>query len=149
MKAQHERGQSLVEVVVSVGVVAVMLAAVTTAAIVATHRSGPDPVLTTLQQSVERETRIAVDLLKYQGGTIVATTVATALPLPSGSPLAAHLSVSVSPLPGGGESVQLNAVSDADPTKQATLTTTIANPAPLPSSNVSAAGTAPAPTGAP
>jgi len=149
MRAEHERGQSLVEVVVSVGLVAVTLGAVTTAAIVATHRSGPDPVQTALQQIVERESRIAVDLLKYQGGTIVPTTVATAVPLPSGSPLAAHVSVSVSPLPGGGQSVQLHAVSDADPTKQVTLITTIANPAPLPSSSVSASGTAPAPTGAP
>jgi Tfp pilus assembly protein PilV len=137
-----ERGESLIEVVVAAAIVAISLGALLGASLAAAHRFGPDPVQTALQRGLQQEMRIAADLLKYQGGTIAPAAVATAIPMPSGSPLPVHLSIATVPLAGGGTAVTLDATSDADPNESFRLQSTIAAPAPLPGSSVTSPGAA-------
>jgi hypothetical protein len=140
-----ERGETLIEVVVTTGVVAVTLVALISATLAATHRFGPDPIQTALQMTLQNEMRVAADVLKYQGGSVSAQSVATAIPMPSGSPLPAHISIGVSPLPGGGIALTLHAASDADSNEATTLNATLPAPVPLPGSTITAPSTAPAP----
>jgi prepilin-type N-terminal cleavage/methylation domain-containing protein len=140
-----ERGDSLIEVVVAVAIVAVVAGALGASTIAAAHRFGPDPVQTALEGTVSREMRVAVDVMKYQGATLAPITIATAIPLPSASPLAAHLELSTTTTSSGAVTIVLTATSDSDVTKSATLGETIPAPAPVPGARVSAqqAGTAP------
>jgi prepilin-type N-terminal cleavage/methylation domain-containing protein len=140
-----ERGDSLLEVVVAVAVIAVAAGALGAATIAAVHRFGPDPLQNSLEATVTREMRIAVDLMKYQGASLPATTVATAIPLPSGSPLPAHLSLSTTTDANGAVTIVLTASDDNDATKRATLSQTIDAPAPLPGARLPAAGNGAAP----
>lgn len=139
-----ERGDSLVEVIVAVAIIAIAVGALGAALIAAEHRFGPDPIESALEATVTREMRVAVDVMKYQGASVPSTTVATTIPLPSGSPLPAHLSLTTTPT-GGSVTIVLSASDDNDATKIATLSQTIAAPAPPPDSLVPAVsnGTAP------
>lgn len=147
--SREQAGQSLSDVVVAVAIVATVLAAATGASISAMRRFGPDAQRTALEDAAQRELHVAVDILKYQGGAIAPAAVATTVPMPGGSPLPAHLSVTTTSLAGGGVSVSLTATSDLDPSKTVTLSATIAAPAPMPSATLAAPDPAPAPTGAP
>jgi hypothetical protein len=141
---QSERGQSLLEVVICCAIVAVVAGAVGAALVSASHRFGPDPVAQTLQFTVANEMRVAVDLAKYRGAIIPATTVATTAPMPSTSPLPIHLALSASTSAAGAVTLTVTASSDNDSTKSATLSQTIAAPAPVPGSSITgAAGPAP------
>lgn len=141
---RSERGQSLLEVVIASAIVAVVTGACCAALLVATHRFGPDPVMQSLQSTVSNEMRVAVDLAKYQGTSIAATTIATTAPMPSSSPLAVHLSVRSIAASSGATSLSITATSDAEPSKSVTLEQTLAAPAPLPGSSIAgAAGAAP------
>lgn len=140
-----ERGDSLLEVVVAVAIIAVAAGALGAATIAAVHRFGPDPLQSALEATVTREMRIAVDVLKYQGASLPPTTVATAIPLPSGSPLPAHLSLSTTTATNGSVTIVLSASDDNDTTKNATLSQTIAAPAPLPGTRLPAASNGAAP----
>ena len=145
---ESERGDSLIEVVVAVAIVAIASAAILSGTIAAARRFGPDPVREALQQYVQREMRVAVDLLKYEGASMPPASVATSIPLPGGSSLEAHVSVNVSALPQGGTAIAITAQSDADSSKSVTMQTIVAHPAPLPSSTVQTNLTVAAPIGA-
>jgi Tfp pilus assembly protein PilV len=132
-----ERGESLVEVVVAVAIVALFAGALGAATIAAVHRFGPDPIQSALEASVTREMRIAVDVMKYQGGTLPSGSLATTLPLPSGSPLPVSYSISTTTA-NGAVNIVLSATDSNDSTKSATLSQTIVAPAPLPGARVSA-----------
>jgi Tfp pilus assembly protein PilV len=140
-----ERGDSLLEVVVAVAIIVVAAGALGAATITAVHRFGSDPLQSALEATVTREMRIAVDVLKYQGSNLPATTVATAIPLPSGSPLPAHLSLSTTTAANGAVTIVLSASDDNDATKSATLSQTIAAPAPLPGARLPASSNGAAP----
>lgn len=132
-----ERGESLIEVVVAVAIVAILAGALGAATIAAVHRFGPDPIQSALEASATREMRIAVDVMKYQGGALPSGSLATTIPLPSGSPLAASYSISTTTI-NGSVNIVLTATDSSDSTKSVTLGQTIAAPAPLPGARVSA-----------
>jgi hypothetical protein len=143
-----ERAQSLVEVIVGVGIMAVVVASTLGAVVAATHRFGADPAQSALEASVASEMRVATDLLKYQGATISPTSVATTIPLPSASPLAATMSISTTTLANGGVSITIAGITESPPHSYST-TTTLSQRALPPGSQVVAPTTIAAPTGAP
>ena len=145
---EPQRGSALVETAIAVAVAGLVAGAVLDAAILATRSAGMRPVRDALESELRREMPIAIDLLKYQGGTIVPAAVVTALPMPAGTPLAARVSISVSPDPSGAIHVTI-AASAGEPPQRASLRATIGAQAPLPGSIVTAPGLVPAPTGAP
>lgn len=147
--SSSERGQTLVETVVAVALLAIATAAIVGGTIAATRHFGPDPTETAMQEALAREMRIAVDIVKYQQGTIAPNTIATTIPMPSSSPIAVRMSIATAAAPGGGTAVTITASTTSGQTKSATLTTSIASPAPLPYSKVPSGLTVAAPTGAP
>lgn len=140
-----ERGESLVEVVVTVAIVAIATGALGAAAIAAVHRFGPDPIQGALEASLTREMRIAVDVVKYQGATLPTASVATTVPLPSGSPIPVSYALSSQTNPDSSMTIVLSVTDSNDRTKSATLRQTIAAPAPLPGTRVPAASGGSAP----
>lgn len=140
-----ERGESLVEVVVAVAIVAIFTGALGAATIAAVHRFGPDPIQSALEASVTREMRVAVDVLKYQGASLPASGIATTIPLPSGSPLPVSYALSTQTNADGSVKIVLTAIDSNDGTKSATLSQTIVAPAPLPGARLPAAGYGSAP----
>ena len=140
-----ERGESLIEVVVSCAIIAVVTGSIGAALIAAAHRFGPDPVTQTLEQTVAAEMRIAVDLAKYQSAGLPSTTIATTAPLPSGSPLPISLSLTSVSAADGSIVVTISASNASEGTERATMTQTILAPAPLPNAAIpaSSAGAAP------
>lgn len=148
MERQSERGSTLVETAVAVAIVSVVAGAALDATIVATHAAGTRPVRDALENEVRREMPVAIDVLKYQGGTIAPATVETTLPMPGGTPLSTRVSIAVSPGPAGSFRLTLTAEA-GDPAQRARLTATLGNQAPVPGTIVTAPALAPAPTGAP
>jgi len=144
-----QAGESLLEVIVAVGILSVTLGAVFAAMLTASHRFGANPARDALTHLVADELRIAVDLAKYQGASLGPQTIATTVPMPGGSPLPAHLSLNIQSLASGGMQVEIAASDDADASVNASIVTTIANPAPLPQSTISAPIGIDAPLGAP
>jgi len=140
---KRERGESLVEVVIAVAIVALVGTAILGGTLVATHRYGPSIEQTALQDAVHREMRVVVDVMKYQGNVIGPATVATTVPMPGASPAAAHLTIVTGLLGNGATSVSIVASLDADATNAVTLTTTLAPQVPLPSSTLLINGSAP------
>ncbi len=140
----NERGEGLIEVVVAAAVASIAMAAVLGAIISATHRFGAAPIDEALRAAVQRELNVAVDVLKYQGGTIAPTTVATSAPLAGGSPLPIHLSITTNPIGSGGTSVTISASADGR-SESATMTASVAQPVPLPSAQIVAPSNAQAP----
>jgi hypothetical protein len=140
-----ERGESLIEVVVGVAIIATLLGAIASAALAVAHRFGPDPVQGALEATVTREMRIAADLAKYQGATLPAASLATTIPLPSGSPLPAQLTLVTTTNNDGSITIGITATSIADATKSAGMTQTVAAPAPAPGTRIPAASAAAAP----
>jgi hypothetical protein len=140
-----ERGDSLVEVVIAVAIVAIAVGALGGTLIAAERRFGPDPIESALEATTTREMRIAVDVMKYQGASLPSTSLATTIPLPSGSPLPVVLSVTSATAADGSVTIVLSADDSDDASKSATLSQTIAAPAPLPGARVPAvsAGSAP------
>ncbi len=132
---RNERGEGLVDVVVAAAIVSIALAAILSAVVTATHRFGAQPVDEALRGCVQRELRIAVDVLKYQGATIAPAAIATSAPLPGGSPLPIHLSISTSRIAAGGFSVTVTASAD-ETNESATMTTSVPEPVPLPSAQI-------------
>lgn len=133
-----ERGESLIEVVVSCAIVAVITGAAGAALIAATHRFGPDPRQQALETVVANEMRVALDVAKYRGATLAPVSIATTVPLPSSSPLPVTLLLTPTNIAGGGVTIAITATSASDATTSATLVQTIAAPAPLPGSSVMA-----------
>ncbi len=140
-----ERGESLIGVVVAVAVVATATTALLACTLAAVRHFGPDPIAAALERSARRELRIAVDLLKYQGASVPAASIATTIPLPSASPFAADLDLARVTRADGSLVVTVEARSVSDPGERVTLSASLAAPAPLPSALVPAArdGSAP------
>ncbi len=145
---EPQRGSALVETAIAVAISGLVAGAVLDATIFATRSAGMRPVREALEDEVRREMAVALDVLKYRGGTIAPAAVATTLPMPAGSPLAARVSITVSPDPSGAVSVTVTAEA-GDPAQHATLRATAGAQAPLPGTVVTAPGLVPAPTGAP
>ena len=131
----NQRGEGLVEVVVAAAICSIAIAAILSAVVAATHRFGAQPVDEALRHCVEREIRVAIDVLKYQGGSIAPAAIATSAPLPGGSPLPIHVSISANAIAGGGYSVTVMASADGT-NESATMTTSVPEPAPLPSAQI-------------
>jgi Tfp pilus assembly protein PilV len=140
-----ERGDSLLEVVIAVAIVATAFGALGALTIAAAHRFGPDAVQSALESAVAREMRVAVDVMKYQGATLAPATIATAIPLPSSSPVAVQMSLNSTTASDGSVTIVLTATSDAENAQSATLQQTIAAPAPVPGSRVPASANGAAP----
>jgi hypothetical protein len=140
----NERGEGLVEVIVAAAVASIAVAAILGAAVAATHRFGAQSVDEALRSVVQRELRVAIDLLKYQGGSIAPATVATSAPLPGGSPLPIHVSISANAIAAGGYTLSITATADGR-NESATLTTSVAQPVPLPSAQIVSPSNAAAP----
>ena len=139
----------MIELAVCVAVASIAIGAAAAGTISAMRHFGANPQRTALEDAAHREMRVAVDLLKYQGGAIAPAVVATTVPLPGGSPLPAHLGVSTNALSGGGIGVTITASSDADANVAASVSVTLPAPVPVPSAEIVAPSPAPAPTGAP
>ena len=140
---RDERGESLIEIVVAVAIVAIATSALLAGTISAAHRFGPDASKLALNNVLHREMRIAVDVMKYQGSTIAPTTVATTIPMPGASPAATHLSIATHALAGGATAITIDASLDTNTNGTLSLTTNVPAPVPLPSSTISATGNAP------
>ncbi len=140
---RDERGESLIEIVVAVAIVAIATSALLAGTIAAAHRFGRDPSKTVLYNALHREMRVAIDVMKYQGSAIAPTTIATTIPMPGASPAPAHLSIATHVLAGGSIAITIDASLDAIASETASLTTNVPAPVPLPSSTISATGNAP------
>jgi hypothetical protein len=136
-------GESLVEVVIAVAIVSIACAALLGGTLAAARRFGPDVARSALDRTAQREMRIALDLMKYQGNAIAPTTVATTIPMPGASPAPAHVSISTVVLAGGAVTLAIRASLDARSTDAVTLTTTVPPGVPLPSSTFVVNGGAP------
>lgn len=143
-----QRGDSLIEVVVAVAIVAIALGSLVSGTLAAAHHFGPDAVSEALRRHVDDEMRVAADLLKYQGASLSPATVATTIPLVGASPLPVHVSLAVSPIPQGGTAIAITMQSDVDQSKSVTVEAEIARPVPLPSSSVLPGISVPAPASA-
>jgi hypothetical protein len=138
-----ERGETLAEVVVAVAIFAIASGALLAGTVAAAHRFGPDAANEALHDALAREMRIALDVMKYQGGSIAPATVATTIPMPGTSPAAVQMSIATTTLPSGGTQITLTATLSANPSETATLSTTASAPAPLPQSTILVSGSAP------
>jgi hypothetical protein len=148
VEREAQRGSSLIETAVAVAIVAIVASTALGATIAVTHAAGGDPVRDALQTAVEREMHVALDVVKYQAGSIAPTVIATTIPMPAGSPLPVQLSIDTSPLPQGAVRVTIAAVA-AQSGERADLTAALSDRAPQPGALLRAPGLAPAPTGAP
>lgn len=149
MEPHAQRGSALVETAVATALAAVVAGAVLSASILATHAERRRVVRAALESQLKREMTIALDIVKYRGGDIRPTTVATTLPLPAGTPLPITVSIAVSPGPHDSIAVTLTAAPIAAPRQQAQLSASIGERAPQPGDTIVAPGLVPAPTGAP
>jgi hypothetical protein len=140
---------NLLETAVATAIVATVTGATLGAVANATHAANGDPVRDALQAAATREVRVALDVLKYRGASIAPRAIATSVPLPIGTPFPAQISIAVSPDANGATAVTVTAIASADSAERASVTESLDARAPLPGSQTSAAGLAPAPTGAP
>jgi hypothetical protein len=140
---------NLLEAAFAVAIVAILSGATLQAAVTATHAAAGDPIRDALQSQAADESRIALDVLKYAGGTVVPKAVATTIPLPAGTPLPVNIAVATGALPDGAIGVTVTAADPADPAESASVTTRLESRAPIPGSMQAAPGLVPAPTGAP
>jgi hypothetical protein len=140
---------NLFEAAVATAIVATVAGATLGAVANATRAAGGDPVRDALQAAATREARVALDVLKYRGASILPRTVATAVPLAAGTPLPADLSIVTAAEPDGAASVTVAAAARDGSGKRASVTESLDARAPLPGARTTVPGLAPAPTGAP
>jgi type II secretory pathway pseudopilin PulG len=146
---ERQRGSALIETVVAIAIVSVAGGAILSAIVFATHTSKVSPTRSALESALRREMPLAVDVLKYQGGAIEPATVATTVPMPTGSPLTVRMSIAVSPAPEGSLRIAITASATNGAPDRVELSATLASRAPAPGAMLAAPGLAPAPTGAP
>jgi len=140
---------TLFETTIAIGILATVAGATLEVSAMATHAAANAAMRGVLQDAAEREMRVALDVLKYQGGALVPVTIATSLPLGSASPLPVRLSLTSSVGASGATTVRVGVVAVDDPAQQMTLTGTLDRRAPLPGAMLRAPGLVAAPTGAP
>lgn len=149
MERRAQRGSALVETAVALAILAIVGGAALNAVIATSRFANGRPVRETLAAEVRREMPVAIDLVKYAGANVPPATVTTALPMPTGTPLAANVTLAVSPAPDGSLRVGITAVQRDAPHDRAALTATLGAQAPQPGATILAPGLVPAPTGAP
>lgn len=138
---------TLIEALVAVALVAVLGVAALGAAGTAVHAATGDPVRDALAQRAGVELGIALDVLKYQGATLTPRSIATSLPLPSGTSVPAHLSIAIaSDATGTTVTVTAGATQSGE---RAIVSGKLAARAPLPGTLEIAPQLVAAPTGAP
>jgi hypothetical protein len=140
---------NLLEATVAAAIVATVTGATLGAAASATKAAGGNPVRDALQAAATREMRVALDVLKYQGASIVPRAVPTGVPLATGTPLPAQLSIAASPDSNGALDVTVTAAAEDGSGQVARVTETLDARAPLPGSQTRTPALVPAPTGAP
>lgn len=140
---------TLFETTIAIGILATIAGATLGVSAMATHAAANAAVRSVMQDAAEREMRLALDVLKYQGGALAPVTLATALPLAGASPLPVRLSLSTSTTPGGATTVTVGLVATDDSAQRVTIDATLDRRAPLPGTVLHAPGLVPAPTGAP
>jgi hypothetical protein len=139
----------LLEATVATAIAATVTGATLGAVANAAHAAGGDPVHDALQTAATREARVALDVLKYAGANIVPRAIATAIPLPAGTPVPAEISIAIAAEPNGATSVTVTATSLASGGEKASVSESLDSRSPLPGATAKAPGLAPAPTGAP
>ena len=144
-----QRGSTLLEATIAIGIVAVVGGAALSAGSMAAGAAGHAAVRAALQDAAERELHVAVDALKYQGVSLVPATIATSVPLAGASPVPAQISLSSTTTASGATSIGITVSLRTDPAQNATIYATLDERAPLPGTTLRARGVAPAPTGAP
>ncbi len=140
---------TLFETTIAIGILATVAGATLGVSAMATHAAASAAMRSVMQDAAEREMRVALDVLKYQGGTLTPVTIATALPIAGASPLPVGLSLSALTAPGGATTVTIGLVATDDPAQRVTVDATLDRRAPLPGTVLHAPGLVPAPTGAP
>ncbi|HZY99636.1 MAG TPA: hypothetical protein VFE36_08690 [Candidatus Baltobacteraceae bacterium] len=140
---------TLFETTIAIGILATVAGTTLGVSAMAAHTAADAAARSVMQDAAEREMRVALDVLKYQGGSLAPVTIATSLPLASASPLPVRVSVSSLVTAGGATSVTIGVVATNDSTQSVTLSAALDRRAPLPGSTWRAPGLAPAPTGAP
>jgi hypothetical protein len=140
---------NLLEATVATAIAATVTGATLGAVVNAAHAAAGDPVRDALQSTAAREARVAMDVLKYDGASIVPRAIATTIPLPAGTPFAAELSIAIAPQPNGATGVTVTATSLASEGERAAVAESLDSRSPLPGARAKAPGLAPAPTGAP
>ncbi len=139
---------NLLEAAVAAALVAILGVAALGASASALHAAGGNPVRDALRAAARNELRMALDVLKYQGATLVSRSATTALPLPSATTVPVRLDLAVIGAPDGSTRAVVTATALASG-ERVTLAATLAARAPLPGSTVIVPALAPAPTGAP
>jgi len=153
VRLERQRANTLIEVAVAIAVIAIAAGAALSAFLaIGRHRVERDR-REALEACVRRELSTAVDIVKYSGGSIVPATVATALPMPAGSPLAAVVSLTAHRT-GGAWQIEVSArtsggTADSGASQRAELRASVAAQAPMPGSELPRDGLVPAPFGAP
>jgi type II secretory pathway pseudopilin PulG len=140
---------TLFETTIAIGIIATIAGATLGVSTMATHAAANAAMRSVMQDAAEREMRVALDVLKYQGGTPAPITIATSLPLANASPLPVQMSVNSEGLTGGATSVTIGVASSDDPTQRVTVAAALDRRAPLPGTILRAPDLVPAPTGAP
>lgn len=140
---------TLFETTIALGILATVAGATLGVSAMATHAAANAAIRSVMQDAAEREMRVALDVLKYQDGTLVPVNVATSLPLANASPLPVRLSVTSASTSDGATAVTIGVVASDDPAQQVTVTGTLDRRAPLPGTTLRSPGLVPAPTGAP
>jgi hypothetical protein len=140
---------NLLETTVATAIAATVTGATLGAVANAVHAAGGDPVRDALTSAAAREARVALDVLKYDGAVIRSQAIATSLPMPTGTPLPAQLSIAVVSKALGVTAVTVTATSSVNAAETATIAQSLDSRSPLPGATAKAPGLAPAPTGAP
>lgn len=133
-----ERGEGLVDAVAGAAIVSIAVAAVTSAVIASTHWLASNDRTNALRNLAASETRVALDVLKYEGGSVPPAVIATTVPVSGASPIAVHLSIVTTANPDGSRTIAVSASDDATSTSE-TVSVRSAVPAPLPSATIDAA----------
>lgn len=140
---------TLFETTIAIGILATVAGTTLAVSAMAAHAWANAAMRSVMQDAAEREMRVSLDVLKYQGGALAPVTIATTLPLGSASPLPVRLSLSASTAPSGATSVTISVAAMDDSTQRVTLGAELDRRAPLPGAVLHAPGLVPAPTGAP
>jgi Tfp pilus assembly protein PilE len=149
MEFPSQRGSTLAESAVAVAIVAIIAGATFGATLTALHAAAGDPASNALQEAAARELRIALDVLKYSDATLAPASIATTVPMPTGSPMPAQVTLTTAAAGNGAFVVTVDAVASDGSGKRASLGATLDRRSVLPGAQVTAPGLAPAPTGAP
>lgn len=139
-----ERGEGLIDAIIAVAILATLVSAVLGAIVASTQWVASSTIQRALQHVTECEARVAVDILKYRGGSIAPLTIATTAPLPGGSPLPVHLSIAAVANGDGSTTVTVSAQQDAGSVR-ASSSVRVPQPVPVPSSDLNATGNGSAP----